>query len=211
MTPEEVANELTQGNPPDGRPWGETLERGGEVPMPDPTVTGPSSVSGPETVTHKADGSKTVTNTTYHFTTNNNTVTNTHNTTITNYYNSSNQLIGTDTTTTTPSESEVPPPEQKGLCELYPDILACAKVPEADTPDGEVPRDDKELTYQEENLFGGGNCPANLTMTVQSTGQSMTVWDWQSACDHMLPIRAIVMTLAAFSAFLILMPGGPKE
>lgn len=119
----------------------------------------------------------------------------------------------TDPDTAEEGNPSTPKPESdtQDLCEKNPGILACADVPELDTPEGEIPEDEQELTYEEESLFGGGSCPANRTMTLQSTGQTVTAWDWQSACDHLLPIRAIVMTLAAFSAFLILMPGGSKE
>ena len=121
-------------------------------------------------------------------------------------------VIGTDPqgktepqpeTGTTPSGS---PPEKSDLCADHPDILACQKV-ELDTPEGEIPKDTKEVTFQEESMFGGGSCPADRVMTIQRTGQTVKAWDWAQACSLMLPIRAIVMTLATFAAFLIVMPG----
>lgn len=106
-------------------------------------------------------------------------------------------------TGTTPGGSA---PEKSDLCADHPDILACQKV-ELDTPDGEIPKTTKEVTFQEESMFGGGSCPADRVMTIQRTGQTVKAWDWAQACNLMLPIRAIVMTLATFAAFLIVMPG----
>lgn len=214
LTPQQVGEALAGTAPADGRPWGETLERGGEVPMPKPEVTGPSTVPGKEVVTERGDGTKSVSTTTYHFTTNNNTVTNTHNTTVTNNYNSSNQLTGTETKTEKPAEAEVPtkPEEQPGLCDLYPDILACAKVPEADVPDGEIPREDRDVDFQQEDLLGSGSCPANVMTSLASLGgRSVTLVDWAQLCTWSLPLRALVLALASLTALFILMPGGVRE
>lgn len=102
--------------------------------------------------------------------------------------------------TTTPTESD--------LCEKYPEILACAK-PDLDTPEGEIPKSEKTITYEEENLFGEGSCPSDLMYTM-SNGQSLKVWDWQYACQKALPLRFVIISLATFGAFLIVMPGSTR-
>lgn len=112
----------------------------------------------------------------------------------------------TDTTTKEETESDKPKEEETDLCEKYPDILACAK-PDLDTPEGEIPKEDRTITYQAEDLFGGGGCPADVYTSLGTLGQTVKIWDWAKTCQYALPLRAIVMSLAAFAAFLIVMPG----
>lgn len=112
----------------------------------------------------------------------------------------------TETDTKETTESDTPKEETPGLCDLYPDILACAK-PELDKPDTEIPREDRTITYEAENLFGEGACPADSMATLGTLQQTVKVWDWQKTCEYALPLRAIVLALASFAAFLIVMPG----
>lgn len=107
--------------------------------------------------------------------------------------------------TVTSSSPGGKPPEKFDLCAEHPDVLACQKI-DFDTPDGEIPKSTKQITFQEESVFGGGSCPADRVMTLHN-GQTVKAWDWAQACQLMLPIRAMVMTLATFAAFLIVMPG----
>jgi hypothetical protein len=109
----------------------------------------------------------------------------------------------TSTTTAPVAEKPVAEPETD-LCEKNPDILACQKL---DEETGEIPKDEKTITYSEEAVFGTGSCPANLTANIATLGGSFTVWDWQKTCEMALPLRAIVLALASFAAFLIVMPG----
>lgn len=132
FTQQEFADKLRDVTPPDGRPWGEVIDRGGEIPMPTPTVSGPSSVSGPQREVTRPDGSRDVTSTTYHFSTTNNTVTNTHITNVTNHYNSSNVQTGSTTETVTPTDN-APGPES-GTDEGTEEDSA------SDTPLGELPK-----------------------------------------------------------------------
>ncbi|MDH6594342.1 hypothetical protein M2165_004231 [Variovorax sp. TBS-050B] len=195
---------------PDPRVWGEVIDKGGTIEMPNPTVSGPTSIQGPETVKQNQDGTREVSRTTYNFTTNGNTVTNTTNVTTTNYYNSSNVQTGTSTTTTTPSDSTpgaTTSEEPEDACTKHPEALGCQKI-DFDTPDGEIPRESKDVTFQEESVLGGGSCPADAYASFGSTGQTLKVWDWQATCSYFLPIRFILMALAAFSAVLIILPGG---
>ena len=103
-----------------------------------------------------------------------------------------------------PTESK----EQIDLCEKNPDILACSK-PELDTPDDEIPKTNRDVSLQPENLFGGGSCPANKVMTVG--GQQVTVWDWDQSCGYITGyMRPVVLVLCAFAAFMIV-SGGARQ
>jgi hypothetical protein len=97
------------------------------------------------------------------------------------------------------------PKETPDLCEKYPDILACQKL-ELDTPDGEIPRDERQIEFKEQSFFGSGSCPVSQTVNTRILG-TVTPWDWAKACEHLLITRALVMVLATFAAFLIVLPG----
>lgn len=178
----------------------DAIKSGESLDVGTPTVTGPATSPGEKRTTTKPDGTVVTTQTTNNFNYNTNVVTVTQTTTTTTY----NPSTGTTETETTETEPE---PEEYE-CAKNPDSLACA---EADVPDGEIPRDTETVTYEEENLFGAGSCPANLTASVATLGQTVTVWDWQRTCDLALPLRALVLSLATFAALLIVMPEGAKS
>jgi len=200
QTVDQVIEALKKVNP-DPRVWGETLERGGEIPMPNPTVTGPSQIQGPERSTTNPDGSRTVERTTYNFQTAGNTVNNTSNVTTATTYNTDNSVRNTTTTTTTPTEEAVDPDDP---CEKRPNTIGCADM---DTPTGEIPKETKTITYAEESVFGGGSCPSDKQWSSGTTGRSYKLVDWTTLCGFALPARALVILLAIFAAFLIVMPG----
>lgn len=177
----------------------EAVKAGETIQTQTPTVTGPATSPAEKRVTTKPDGSVVTTNTTNNYNYNTNVVTVTQTTTTTTY----NPSTGATETETTETEPET----EEDECAKNPDSLACA---EADVPDGEIPRETREVTYAEENLFGSGSCPANLTASVATLGQAVTVWDWQRTCELALPLRALVLSLATFAALLIVMPGGEK-
>jgi hypothetical protein len=95
-------------------------------------------------------------------------------------------------------------PRDGSLCEKSPDILACAK-PELDVPDGEIPKERREVSYEEENIFGSGACPADKVISLR--GQTLKAWDWQMSCGYLTgTVRPIVLVLAALAALVILIP-----
>ena len=106
-----------------------------------------------------------------------------------------------------PSDGDQPREDDRDLCERNPDILACAK-PELDTPDGEIPKKTVDVSYQPENLFGGGACPADKTMTAH--GVQLKVWDWQQGCGYITSyVRPVILVLCACVAMAII-AGGAK-
>lgn len=119
-----------------------------------------------------------------------------------------------ETTSTNPKPVENPQPdgedkptpeEDKSLCEKHPDILACQK-PDLDTPDGEIPRTSKTVTYAEEGGFGGGSCPSNVYANLH--GRQTMVYEWSRTCGVVSTyIRPIILLLGAMGALFILIPG----
>ena len=110
-------------------------------------------------------------------------------------------------TTTKPKldeETEKPATEETDLCKLHPEILACQEL---DTPEDEIPRSTKELTYTEDTMFsGGGSCPADSYVTLH-TGQTLKVWDWQKSCNMIVTyLRPLLLVVAAYIAFMMLVP-----
>lgn len=121
-----------------------------------------------------------------------------------------NPLPGPESETNpdTGKDDKPKPEERPGLCDEYPDILACQK-PELDTPDDEIPKTTKDVSYLPDNLFGGGSCPANKTMNI--AGQQMTVWDWDASCGYIQNyMRPVILVLCAFAAFVIV-SGGTRQ
>ena len=106
-----------------------------------------------------------------------------------------------------PNPGDKPKPEeQQSLCEKHPDILACSK-PELDTPEGEIPKKTREVTLNEENLFGGGSCPADVYFSPHGL-QQLKVWDWNRACGYISSyVKPILILCCTFAAFMILIPG----
>lgn len=191
---------------PDGRVIQELLDKGADIPMPAPTVTGPASVVGSETTTVNPDGTKTVSKTTYNFNTSGDTITNTSNVTTTNNYNTSNVITGTTTTTATPVAAEAKPSE----CETNPQSNGC-RTDEFDTPTQEIPKTTRNVTFNAENLgFAGGACPADKFMTPHGMA-SIKVYDWAGTCDKVTTYaKPMILALATFASLMIIFVGKPE-
>lgn len=111
----------------------------------------------------------------------------------------------TSTTTTNSDSDPVPKAEESMLCTVFPNIAACAEL---DTPEGDIPTASETIGYTAENHFGGGSCPADKTMTLATTGQAMTVWNWSQACSAITDyFRPLFITLCTLTALFILAPG----
>lgn len=79
--------------------------------------------------------------------------------------------------------------------------------PEFDTPEGEIPRQTVNLTYTEESFLGSGSCPADKYAVVH--GETLKVFDWADGCQKIVTYaKPVILTIAAFIALLIIIPGG---
>lgn len=189
---------------PDPRVWGELINKGTTLDLPNPTITGPTSIQGPETVKQNSDGTKEISRTTYNFTINGNTITNTSNVTTTNNYNSSNVQTGTTTSTTTPTDT-MPQEEPKDPCDKHPTALGCKDV-DFDTPDGEIPKETKQITFAPESVLGGGSCPAPRPLAF---GRDFS---YAATCDALTTyVRPVVIAIAGWIAIVIIFGVGKPE
>ena len=97
-------------------------------------------------------------------------------------------------------DSNAKPQENPGLCDQYPDIVACAKLGEA--PEVKpVKNEEKTLEIKKENGWGpeNGTCPAPKTATVAGVALEMS---FQPLCDFSTGIRPVIIGLAWISAVL---------
>lgn len=86
--------------------------------------------------------------------------------------------------------------DERDLCEKNPDILACQKV-DTEVEDAEIPKSQKTVSYQAENIWGFGGCPADKYARVG--GQQVKVVDWSRDCqfvtDYVRPVTLVVCAL----------------
>lgn len=95
-----------------------------------------------------------------------------------------------------------PKQDVPGLCDLYPDILACAKLDTPDAPD--LPESEKPSpAITPDSGWGGDNasCPAPRLLTVQ--GQQIAI-PYDIFCQYMSGLRPIIIAMAWLSAGFIL-------
>lgn len=170
-------------------------------------VTGPPTTSPETKTTTKTDGNTTTTTTTTFF----NYLQNVINivrkiTTVTR--SPSGAIIDnseTEETDTPPDLGSDPGGSQSGpgLCELYPDILACQKLTEP--PPEDIPKRTETITLQTGPSFAGGGCIPDVTVNVfgtQVTALAMAVpCGWIS--DYLKPF---ILLLASLSAVFIIYP-----
>lgn len=190
---------------------------GAEAPV--VTVTGPSSVPGarsqtstqtkviPGTTTEVGPGysgetqpaTRTTTQAaTHNVTYNDNRVT----------YNTTNNTTTTVTNNVTGAtesavQQEITEEDGETECQKNPESLACADL---DTPDGEIPKSTASVTYQVEDTFGSGSCPADVYGTIN--GQSVKLYDYAQTCNYVsMYVRPMLLVLCALGALFIVMPG----
>lgn len=179
----------------------DAIQRTGQtVPLEAPTVTGPATSAG--TTTQKTQTTNSGTTTTTTATTNNHTyndnrVTNTITTTVTVTNNT-----GTSSTTTTSNPVE----ETKQECEKNPKAWGCSDL---DTPNDEVPKKDKQVTFDPENIgLGNGSCPAPIPVHTSKGDWTLNLGPY---CDATVNyVRPVVILFGLFAAFFIAVPGGAK-
>lgn len=179
-------------------------------------INNPATVTTPTTIvdTSTWDGTKTTTTTVVSqngataqsTTTNVTNITNTTNTstaTVTNTTTrtvtdtTTNQPLAAPTTDTTTAPATEAPPD---LCQLHPEILACATLgapPAAEVLDKKT----EAVTVTAIAFAGGGGCPAPLGFTAY--GHSYAI-SYQPLCEKLIVLKFIFMSLAAVMAAYIL-------
>ena len=111
-----------------------------------------------------------------------------------------------------PNPSPQPPLEPKEtplLCEVFPDILACATL--GDIPNSEeLPNKDVDVAINPLS-FGSSNaaCPQPKTATLALVGQ--VSYSFDSLCQYAGALRPLVVALAWFSAALLLVGASRKS
>lgn len=180
---------------PSSAPISETVTResvnlspGTNTPV-SPGHTGPTD-SGTRTTTKTTTAQNTYSGDTMTTTTVTNTTTN-----ITNNITNNTTNVGTST-----EETDKAPEKEKPTCEENPDSLECAEL---DTPDGEIPRDEIQITFQPDDLgLGGGSCPGDHSLGGEY------VFSYAATCDMLSSYgRYLVWILASMSALLIIFAG----
>lgn len=180
---------------PSSAPISETVTResvnlspGTNTPV-SPGHTGPTD-SGTRTITKTTTAQNTYSGDTMTTTTVTNTTTN-----ITNNITNNTTNVGTST-----EETDKAPEKEKPTCEENPDSLECAEL---DTPEGEIPRDEIQITFQPDDLgLGGGSCPGDRSLGGEY------VFSYAATCDMLSSYgRYLVWILASMSALLIIFAG----
>lgn len=181
----------------------------------DQTITGPSSVAGPETTSTSTDPVTgdtivTTTNTTTNITYGDTTITTT-NTTVTNTYTNGNHT-STETTTETPGELPVTEPTPGGAAGEWPGFCDWASVvcsfiewfqEPFDAPEVEWPLIEDQDYEEEFDFTLAASCPEPYTIELALFPPVQ--FNWQPFCDLATFIRPLVLASAAiFAAFISL-------
>lgn len=172
---------------------------GQKIPFENSTVSGPATSKGTSKTTNDpAKGTTTTTTTTYGHTYQDNRVTNN----ITTSVNVTNNTTGATETSTTTEDTVEEPTE----CEKNPKAWGCSDL---DTPDDEVPKKEKQLTFDPENIgLGNGSCPALIPF---HTSKGDWVLNLGPYCDATVNyVRPVVILFGLLAAFFIAVPGGVK-
>ena len=161
-------------------------------------VPGTTTVAPPGTTTANQQSTKTTTTTATHpitysgssvsHSTVNNTTTNITNNT-------------TNVTTTESKTEEVKDDKEPDQCQKYPDTIGCKEV-EFDTPEGEIPRKQIDVSWSPVDLgLGGGSCPAPVQIYENKQ------FSYQLACDNLYIIKPMVIAIALFVGGMIIFGG----
>lgn len=168
------------------------------------TVAGPSISTGTKTENLPNGDTKTTT------TTNNITYNQNNISIITTITTTIQSPDGTKDTTTTPGSSTSGEPQPQledkptpGICDLFPDILACKKLDEPATE--EIPKETRTIELQTGPTFSGGSCIPDVVVTV--FGRSITVLAMAEPCRWISELlRPLILLFAAMSAVFIVIP-----
>ncbi|MFC3875373.1 IgG-binding virulence factor TspB family protein [Neisseria musculi] len=95
-----------------------------------------------------------------------------------------------------PKSDEKQDEKQDGglLCNVFPDILACDKQPEAEEPDLPIPEETVNLNFTPDNTFAdNGQCPEPVTFAALGGTYSISL---QPACDLAALMRPFIIAMA---------------
>ena len=119
----------------------------------------------------------------------------------------SSAVTTTPRTSTTVSTIEASPAE-KDDCLVNPLRIGCAYI---DVPEGNIPKVNKDVSYIAETMFGAGACPADLAISQSLTGRPIAL-SYKPTCNALSTyVKPIVIAIALFMAYLIILPGGTKQ
>lgn len=196
-TPERVAQRLENTPISDTKlaeAFEQTLKQGGGIEDADkPSVTGPSSVTGPTTTrtvaTSNGTQSTSTTNTTYNMTYNSNVVTVTQNTTTTNPDGS--------------TETETKAPENTDPCKDRQNTAGCVDL--GDPGVAQLPTESKNVTFTPVQFASGAGCPAPITFSAFGATHEFS---YDPMCDTIGTwVRALVLAIGAFIASWVFIQG----
>lgn len=178
------------------------ISAGGEIQSSGFSVTGPASQTGTPTSTTTTGPAGTTTTTitpTYSYTYSGDTITiNTTNTTSTTNITNEGDTTTTTETTTTPGNDD------KGMCSLYPDSLACMK-PGTPSDAEQIPIDRRPVTITKDPRWAA-NAGACTRGAIQLTsGVSINLW--QPFCDFFALIRGVVVGMFGLAGAFIFRNG----
>lgn len=100
-----------------------------------------------------------------------------------------------DPTTNDQTKPDTTETKDPGLCDMYPNILACQKL--GDVPNDQVPKKTVNVDYSPESVDLPVGCPADLQLP---HGQ---VLSYASSCQAATSARPFVIALASLSALLL--------
>lgn len=115
-----------------------------------------------------------------------------------------NTTTDSDTSSETEETTSEPEPKDESLfCKLFPNILACQEM---DTPDEEIPREDRDISFQPVDLgLGSGQCPAAVSATTMLGTHTI---EFTTACGFLSTwIKPVMVAFALLAAFFIVAPG----
>lgn len=107
----------------------------------------------------------------------------------------------TNVTTTESKTEEVKDDKEPDQCQKYPDTIGCKEI-EFDTPEGEIPRKQIDVSWSPVDLgLGGGSCPAPVQIYENKQ------FSYQLACDNLYIIKPMVIAIALFVGGMIIFGG----
>lgn len=117
-----------------------------------------------------------------------------------NVTNITNNVTNVTTTEATKTE-EKQDDNEPDLCEKHPNTIGCKEI-DFDTPEGEIPRKQIDVSWSPVDLgLGGGSCPAPVPIGPDKQ------FSYQATCDNLHIIKPLVIAIALFVGGMILFGG----